>query len=200
MKETFKSLACYKSLVKKKYKFIQDPKTLLKKSEISLILDDYDDIFSDFDPRPYSHRALSDDFLLEARRASYDKVIEYLELKFLLPAKERKLPLEKIIRKRLRDHFIHHYNIQLHEKFKILRKGFMFTFTGIIIMLVTTFILFKFQGSTLTLSFLIVLLEPAGWFSFWEGLNILFFETKNIYPELDFYQKMSKSRISFWTY
>ena len=67
-------------------------------------------------------------------------------------------------------------------------------------MLITTFILFKFQGSTLTMSFLIVLLEPAGWFSFWEGLNILLFETKNIYPELDFYKKMSKSRISFWTY
>ena len=47
---------------------------LLKKSEISLSLDNYDDIFSDFDPRPFSQRALSDDFLIEAKKASRDKV------------------------------------------------------------------------------------------------------------------------------
>ena len=32
---------------------------LLSKGEISILLDTYDDIFSDFDPRPYSQRALS---------------------------------------------------------------------------------------------------------------------------------------------
>jgi len=34
-------------------------KKLLQLSEISLIIDTYDDIFSDFDPRPYSQRALA---------------------------------------------------------------------------------------------------------------------------------------------
>ena len=59
-------------------------KKLLQLSEISLIIDTYDDIFSDFDPRPYSQRALSDDFLLEARKASKDKVSGTFELNFLV--------------------------------------------------------------------------------------------------------------------
>ena len=183
-----------------KNKSIKNPKELLNKSEISIIIDDYEDIFSDFDPRPFSHRALSDDFLIEAKRASADKSIEDLELKFLLPAHERRLSQEKIIRRRLREHFIRHFNIQLKEKFKILRKGSSFLVAGIIFMMITTFLLYKFHESSLGLSFLIILLEPAGWFSFWEGLNILFFESKHVNPDLDFYKKMAHVKISFWTY
>lgn len=181
-------------------KVVLNPKELLNKSEISLIIDNYDDIFSDFDPRPFTYRALSDDFLLEAKRASSDKPVEGLELKFLLPAHERKLVQEKAIRRRLREHFIRHYNLQLIEKRKILRKGFLFTFSGIILMLVTTFLLFKFHKSSLGFSFLIILLEPAGWFFLWEGLYILFFGPKNIEPDLNFYRKMTHIKISFWTY
>ena len=33
---------------------------------VSLWLDTYEDIFSDFDPRPYGQRALSEDFVAEA--------------------------------------------------------------------------------------------------------------------------------------
>ena len=35
---------------------------LLELAEISILLDSYDDIFSDFDPSPYSERTLSDDY------------------------------------------------------------------------------------------------------------------------------------------
>ena len=41
--------------------------------DIPLVLDSYDDIFSDFDPRPYSERAMSGDFLLECKKASAEK-------------------------------------------------------------------------------------------------------------------------------
>ncbi len=179
---------------------VNDPKELLNKSEISLIIDDYDDIFSDFDPRPFTHRALSDDFLVEAQRASAEKPVEGLELKFLLPAHERRLNIERTIRRRLREHFIRHFHSELQEKHKILRKGFLFVFSGIILMLIATYLLFHFQESSFGLSFLIILLEPAGWFSFWEGLNIMLFESKNINPTLEFYRKMSHIKISFWTY
>ena len=57
----------------------------LREGNISLILDDYNDLFSDFDPRHYSERALSDDFLAESKRASRDKPAGSLEVKFLVP-------------------------------------------------------------------------------------------------------------------
>lgn len=69
----------------------EEKEKLLKLSEICLILDTYDDIFSDFDPRPYDERGLSDDFLSEARKAVKKKPSETIELKFLIPANKRNL-------------------------------------------------------------------------------------------------------------
>ena len=68
----------------------EDKSKLAGMSEISLNLDSYDDIFSDFDPRPYSERAMSQDFLAEAHRASIDKGFGQIELNFLIPKNKRK--------------------------------------------------------------------------------------------------------------
>ena len=178
-----------------------EKETLLKMSEISLWLDNYNDIFSDFDPRPYSQRALSDDFLQEAKRASKDKVSGSLELQFLIPHDKRNTQLENTIKKRLREHFKKHY-LQINQEVKgIIRKGLIFMFFGIIFMFLATFILFKYGSEkNILMSFLIVLLEPAGWFSFWEGLNLIIFNSKKKKPELDFYEKMSSSEILFLSY
>jgi len=62
--------------------------TNLREGNISLILDSYDDIFSDFDPGDYSERALSDDFLSECKKAAVNKE-ERLELRFLVPKTKR---------------------------------------------------------------------------------------------------------------
>src|SRR3989338_5447495 len=83
-------------------------KHLKHHSQISLWLDTYDDIFSDFDPRHYSERALSDDFLIEAKKASLDKEGGHIELQFLVPQKIRNVKHESIIKQRLRAHFQRH--------------------------------------------------------------------------------------------
>ena len=62
---------------------------ILEESKISLILDDYNDLFSDFDPRVYAQRALSQDFLEEAERAAKEKVSGAISLNFLVPEKLR---------------------------------------------------------------------------------------------------------------
>lgn len=61
---------------------------IFRQGNISLILDSYDDIFSDFDPRPFSEKALSDDFLVECKRAARDKDRSVVELKLLVPTKK----------------------------------------------------------------------------------------------------------------
>jgi hypothetical protein len=175
-----------------------DRHELLKISEISLWLDTYDDIFSDFDPRPYHQRALSDDFLLEAKKASMDKN-QGIELKFLIPKNKRNLTHEALIKKRLREHFKKHLLSFKDELKKMLRQGLYFVISGIIIMFFASLILFKADDSLL-FDFLVVFLEPAGWFLFWEGLGILVFEIKKKKPDLDFYDKMSKCDIVFIEY
>jgi hypothetical protein len=178
----------------------EDKQQLLQMSEISLWLDTYDDIFSDFDPRPYSQRGLSQDFLGEAQRASRDKASGEIELKLLIPASKRSVGQEIMIRKRLREHFRKHLNLVRREFKKTIRRGFLFTVFGILLMFIATYVLFEYSGASLFTSFLIVFLEPAGWFLFWTGLDLIMFESKKIKPDLEFYEKMSKCEIRFLSY
>jgi len=174
-------------------------KKIVQMSQISLGLDGYDDIFSDFDPRPYSQRALSDDFLIEAKKASIDKFSGTIELKFLVPKDKRSLAKEFIIKRRLREHFKRHFFLLEKETKDFLKLGWTFILCGLIVMFIASYILFYYK-STLILSFLIVLLEPAGWFLFWEGSHIILFESKEKKPDFEFYKKMSKCEITFLSY
>src|SRR5579859_7557489 len=89
-----------------------------KASSIHLALEDYEDIFSDFDPRPYPERSLSEDFLYELQRAALNKEEKGLVVTLLMPREERNTAREKVILERLRDHFRRH-----HRKLEEKRKG-----------------------------------------------------------------------------
>lgn len=171
---------------------------LLKKSEISLILDSYDDIFSDFDPRPYSERALSDDFLAETRRASRDKQ-GGVQLVFLIPKKIKDLKIEEKIKKRLHDHFRKHYEEIKKELLNFKKRGFGMVSFGVLCLFFAG-LLSSLHSESLAIHFLMVLLEPAGWFSAWVGLEQVYFDSKDLREEFGFYEKMSKAQIIFTEY
>jgi len=172
---------------------------LLKQSEISLILDTYDDVFSDFDPRPYHERALSDDFLVEAKRAAKDGG-ENIELRFMIPKALRKTSDEEMIKKRLHEHFRRHHHLLHKEKKQVLRQGFSFIISSIFLLLITTLLVLDYPENNFFRSFMIILMEPAGWFLIWEGADLVVFEAKKKKPELDFYEKMAKCEIVFSEY
>ncbi|MBI4155368.1 hypothetical protein HY498_04775 [Candidatus Woesearchaeota archaeon] len=182
----------------RKFKRVSKEQKLLRMSEISLILDSYDDIFSDFDSRSYSERALSDDFLQEARRASRDKAGE-MELKFLVPRKIRNKEQEKNIKKRLCEHFKKHYK-RINDEIKHIKKeGIFMTMAGAFIILSATYLAYL-QSSSFLIEFFIVLLQPAGWFIGWTGLDQIYYGAKEKKPSLEFYEKMSMCNISFGEY
>ncbi len=167
-----------------------------KASSISLALDDYEDLFSDFDPRPYSERSLSEDFLYELRRASLNKEEKSLVLTMLLPKEKRNAANEKTILERLRSHFRRHHRLLAEKQQKRRRTGAWMIALGIVFMFVATYILDELKQNLLT-AFVVVLLEPAGWFTFWEGLSLIVFAAKEEEPELVFYRKMSGAKINF---
>jgi len=167
-------------------------------SEITLMLDSYNDIFSDFDSRPYSQKALSFDFLQESERASRDKIFDGIELKLLVPCNKRDNKEELVIKKRLKDHFNKHFNLLKKEARNTVKQGSIFVSFGFVTMMLTTFILSNYgEPYSFFIAFLVLLLEPAGWFLLWEGMAIVLFEPKKIKPNLDFYEKMSKCSIKF---
>lgn len=170
-----------------------------REGNISLILASYEDIFSSFDPRSYSNRALSDDFLAEAKRASRDKA-EGIELNLLIPRDKRNSRDEAIIKKRMKDHFVKHFFMLETEIKRVFKMGVLFVLAGIILMFIASFVLFSYPEGGLGVSFLIVFLEPAGWFFFWEGLDLLIFDSKKKRPEYHFYKKMSSCLVVFDSY
>ena len=162
--------------------------------EIFLRLEQYDDIFSDFDIRPYSRRALSADFLNEIKRASYDKSNDGIELALYVPAAGRQVSKEPVIAERLSTHFTKHFLLMRQEKRKVIATGLGMVALGIICMVFATLIIVEDPANDFWLSFLVVFLEPAAWFLLWEGMDQIVFTTKDMGPELNFYRKMSHSR------
>lgn len=172
--------------------------SLLKRSEISVMLDTYDDIFSDFDPRVYSQRALSDDFLLEAKKATLDKEGDF-QLQFLIPKVQRRVEHESLIRRRLREHFRKHFLLLEREVTKTKRKGIFMALGGALMLLLAMLISTYWEGYA-WLKVLLVLLEPAGWFTAWTGLDEIYYTAEQKRPDLEFYRKMSDVEIVFVSY
>jgi hypothetical protein len=165
---------------------------------VSLWLDTYEDIFSDFDPHPYGQRALSEDFLTEARRAVRDRRDEVPELRLLVPTRIRSLEDEITIRKRLRDHFRRHADRLARERRRGVWVSVAIAVAGFAIM--TASALLRRQPETVTRTVLHVLLEPAGWFAVWFGLDQLFYGTRELGREYAFYRKMARADVVFTAY
>ena len=177
---------------------------LLHASEISLILKEYNDIFSDFDPRPYSQRTLSDDFLAEAKKASKVKKIGELELKFLAPEGKRVPAQEAMIKKRLHEYFRKH-NALLHaEMHSIKMYGVKLTLLGFgMLILATYFKIIELKAPAdfeMLYAFMLTILEPAGWFTAWTGLDHIIYKPREKNEDHEFYEKMSRAKISFTSY
>ena len=165
-------------------------------SEVRFAIGKYEDIFSNFDPRPLPQRGFSDDFLSEAKRACLVKE-EHMNFIFMMPKAERSIKEEARIEDRLKKYFRKHLHILEKQKKKTIKKGFYFTAAGIILMFVATYLFFTFKDANFAASFFTILLEPGGWFLFWEGLNLVVFESKKSDENLDFHRKMANASIKF---
>jgi hypothetical protein len=174
----------------------EDRHKILAMSEIGLWIDNYDDIFSDFDPRPYSLRSLSDDFLNEARKASRDKGTGKLELRILIDEKMRNLREEANIKKRLKDHFMKHADLLKKELKKDLTRALLMGVFGILLIFIATIM----PEETYVQKLLFVLLEPTGWFMTWFALDNIFYSNRQKKEESGFYHKMSRCEIIFSSY
>ena len=186
---------------KKKQEQVSDEskKSLLKLAEISILLDSYDSIFSDFDPSPYSERTLSDDFIMQSKKLSRNKSGKKIALNLLLPKNKRNYVDEKIIIKSLHSYFKSVHQELTFEVREINKRGFYLTVTGIILMMAASYISYL-NTQKFHIHLLLVLFEPAGWFLLWAGLDHLVYSSKETKKDLSFYSKMTKSEIEFNTY
>lgn len=163
---------------------------------ISLWINCYDDIFSDFDLRPYSVRNVSDDFLQEVKKLAHESDNAVYELKLFMPAEAREHISEISISKRLHSHFVKNQHYFLKKKKNERKSDVLFIFIGIAMMTCASFVS-SVKSDNFFLHPLLMIIEPAGWFLVWTGMGNIIGAKRVERPEFNFYTKMIKSKVTF---
>ncbi len=164
-----------------------------KIKKLSIWLDDYEEIFSDFDPRPYSQRVLSDDFFNEIKKLSLEDLPHKIELNLILENIQRDKKLEKIIIDRINGYFEYRYKETIKKNNRILKQSALFLILGGLMITYIHYMHLKLGEYTLFLE----LIHPASWFLSWEALHLFVFEYLESKPFERFLGKVSNSKITF---
>ena len=165
--------------------------------EIAIVIDSWDDIFSDFDPRPLSERTLSGDFIDELKKRYRETRRGDFMVKIYAPVSLKNEESERKVIQRLKRDFRHQYL----QKIKIVRRirirGVIFLLIGVSsLSFLTLATYFKFL-SQLIIEILSIILMPLGWFGFWEGLSKLVDTSPVFIQESSLFEKLSKDIYQF---
>jgi len=165
---------------------------------ISLSLDKYNDIFSDFDSRPYTIRTISDDFIEELKKVDPERLYLSYHLIFTIPSSVRNIKDENLIKSRLNDFFTNQYLLYATKKKKILQRGFLFLGLGIFSMVIALFLVpMWFTLINSSSNFITIMFEFVSWFFLWSGLDIFISDYRETNKPSMFYNKLRSSRVSF---
>ncbi|MEK6833324.1 MAG: hypothetical protein AABY32_04705 [Nanoarchaeota archaeon] len=167
-----------------------------REGNISLSLNSYDYLFSDFDPRDYSEKILSEDFIEECKRAARENEGK-IELILLCPKHKRDLKDEVKIKRRIKEYFIYNFKKEHETRKRFKLEGVFWFLMGSIVMVLATLLVGK---TNFFLKFLEIMAIPAGWFLFWEGLSKILITSKEKLSDYEFYKKMSGADIIFADY
>lgn len=165
-------------------------------TDLGLWLDNYTDIYSDFDSRNYSKRRISDDFLYELKAALHNREEKNSPLVLYVPEEKRNAGDELAIAESLKYYFTHELYYHVEHYRKKLRRGILFFLTGVVIIAANILTLFYLKNSFLPTA-LKLLLEPAGWYFLWSALEFLFKDLREAKQERAYYRGLSEIRIEF---
>ncbi len=173
-----------------------------KKSNIKTIIlsiDKYSEIFSDFDPRPYSAKAISDDFISELDRVDQQLVYDKYHIVFVIPKEQRIVKEELTIKKRLNEFFNIEYLVHKAKQRKLVRQGALFIGLGVIAIFLFFYILPRYEEFLNAISFFQIIFELIGWFLLWEGMNLIIFDSKEKKKQIRFFKLVSEAKFIFIT-
>ncbi|MDD5067680.1 MAG: hypothetical protein PHF84_11605 [bacterium] len=141
--------------------------------EFGVVIDTWDDVFSDFDPRPLNERTVSGDFTDELKKRYRESDVKNFVISIYAPGELKNEESEKMVTQRLKRHFRYLYMTARRSIQQVRIRGLVFFLIGLcslsFLTLSTVYKLFN----ALTYQLLEILLLPLGWFGFWEGLSKL---------------------------
>ena len=165
--------------------------------EIAIVIDSWDDVFSDFDPRPLNKRTVSGDFIDELKKRHLETRKGDFVISIYAPLMLQNKESEKMVRQRLKRHFQQQYLSQKKELGGRRIRGAVFVLIGISSLSFLTLATYFQFLSRLTIDIASIVLMPLGWFGFWEGLSKLIDTSPVILQEAEMFQKLAKASYRF---
>jgi len=164
---------------------------------IELALDNYTDVFNEWDPAPYKKRDLDPAVSSYIMECSGEIPVKYpVTLSFQLPREKKELNKEKIVKEGLKTYFS--FNLYLIEKDikKINRRTVNYIVIAFIFLAVVIFNEKIFMENV----FLNIFMEGlfiGGWVFLWEAFNLFFFQKLEMNRSYREYKRLYHSPIIF---
>jgi len=158
-------------------------------------LDNYQEMFSDFDPAPFERRMISQDFIKAITRRFPEGPVEELCLRISVPKSRRSIKTETVIIKRLKSYFrkmaeIHEKSLRADQK-----GGAIYFVAGCILLL--AFVWVGLNMESLASQLLGVVFLPLGWFGVWEGTSKILSAPERYQKKLSLYKKLATAKYEF---
>ncbi len=165
--------------------------------EISIAIDRWEDIFSDFDPSPLSHRTLSEDFIYELKKRHRETKRGSFMITIYAPLSLKDEEKEKVVIQRLKQYFRFRAAQAKKQLGRIRARGIIFVVFGIfslgLLILLTYFKAF----SELGIELIGIALMPLGWFGIWEGFSKIVDASPMLRVDEDLFIKLSRASYRF---
>lgn len=164
---------------------------------IEIGLDQYADIFDEWDPAPFKRRSLDPDLELYLKGSSEEIPLRHpIELMFLMPAGSRNEALEQAARHGIRNSIAFKMYLLRKElkktQFRLVRYvllGFVFLWAGQI---------FPDRfGETMLTSLLAEGIFIGGWVFLWEAVSLFFFTDLELYERYRAYKRLLNAPVFF---
>lgn len=140
-------------------------------NSISIAIDTYDDIFSDFDPRDVVDRDLSEDFINELARRHRQGRKGKFDVVLVAPKSVENVAVEKKITARLNRYF-HQKYLRYKKSIDELRiRGAIYIAFGMLLLAALTLIAYFGKMDRLAIELMGIIFMPLGWFGIWEGFS-----------------------------
>ncbi len=165
--------------------------------EISVAIDRWEDIFSDFDPSPLNKRTLSEDFIHELKKRYRETKRGSFMITIYTPQSLKDDEKEKIVIQRLKQYF-RFVSLQAKKQLASIRiRGFIFVVFGTFSLGLLVFLTYSKIFSELAIELIGIALMPLGWFGIWEGFSKIVDTSPMLRQDEDLFIKLSKAGYSF---
>ncbi len=141
-------------------------RTNYTRKDVDVALDNYDDIFSDFDISPYSKRLLSEDFVNEVLKHALPGKTQII---LSIPRMARNPKVEGVIKKRIQKYFEERLKAVLSQIYAHRKRGIKYIIAGVISLLLRISLTPCCSDGWFEIFDEILLV--AGWFGIWTGIG-----------------------------